>query len=180
MKQEMTPLFSAVTCPPGMQPTPCQQQQAAHSGVAAYTGNKYYVTATLPATYDQAGYEGTDLVWTLIDRVSDFPSYGPKRAVGTFIPIDGAIEKFVGAPNYGSGNLVCADMPADPGQIILKAAEASNGVHYSMKVLNVDGEIDYLDVILSGWELAPAKENTAKTRTGMLEICRAIINVAAV
>lgn len=152
---------------------------AAHVGVAAYTGNKYYVCATLPETYDQAGYESTDLVWTEIGGVSDFPAYGPKRAVGTFIPINGGIEKFVGAPNYGSGNLVAADLPTDAGQVILKAAEASNGVRYAFKVLNVDGEKDYTIGLLAGWELAAAKENTAKTRTGMLEFTKPIVNVAA-
>ncbi len=151
----------------------------AHTGTATYTGNKYYISATLPDTYDAAGYASTDILWTEIKKVSDFPAYGSKRAVGNFTPIDGAIEKFVGAPNYGSGNIVCADIPADPGQVILKAADASAGVHHSIKVLNVDGEIDYLDVIVAGWELAMAKENTPKTRTAAIEVCKAVVNVAA-
>jgi hypothetical protein len=151
----------------------------AHVGVASYTGNRYYISATLPDTYDQAGYESTDLVWTEITDVSDFPSYGPKRATGTFTPINGNIGKFVGAPNYGSGTFTCADEPTDPGQIICAAAAASNGTHYSMKVVSPDTETDYLDVIIAGWELAPARENVAKTRTGTLEVCDAIVNVAA-
>lgn len=194
MISKFRPLFSAVSqvsaglagsnpamlgALPGMVPTACQQQQVAHVGVAAYTGNKYYISDTLPDTYDAPGYQSTDIIWTPIVGVSDFPSYGSKRAVGNFTPIDGAIEKFVGASNYGSGNIVCADLPTDAGQVKLKAADASNGVHNSIKVLNVDGEIDFLDVIVAGWELAPAKENVAKTRTGMIEVCKAPVNVAA-
>jgi hypothetical protein len=156
---------------------------SAHVGVAAYTGNRYFISPTLPstigATYDAAGYGNTGINWTEITDVSDFPSYGPKRAVGTFQPIYGGISKFVGSPNYGSGTFTCADEPTDPGQIICAAAAATPGTHHSMLVLHADGERDYLDVIVSGWELAPQKENTAKTRTGMIEVCRVPINVAA-
>jgi hypothetical protein len=179
------PLVSAVRlangneCPAGMQPTPCQLQQAAHVGVATFTGNRYYISPNLPATYDAAGYADTDLIWTEIIDVSDFPGYGPKRATGTFNPINGPMGKFVGTPNYGSGAFTCADEPTDPGQIICAAAAASSGTHHSIKVVNPDGEKDYLDVIIAGWELAAAKENVAKTRTGTLEVCKAIVNVAA-
>lgn len=168
---------------PGMQPTACQQQQTAHVGVAAFTGTRYFISPTLPSTigttYDAAGYANTGINWTEITDVSDFPGYGPKRATGTFTPINGGISKFVGAPNYGSGAFTCADEPTDPGQIICAAAAATAGTHHSMMVLRPDGERDYLDVILAGWELAPAKENVAATRTGTLEVCRAIVNVAA-
>ncbi len=151
----------------------------AHVGVASYTGNRYYISATLPDTYDAAGYQSTDIVWTEINDVSDFPAYGPKRATGTFTPINGNIGKFVGAPNYGSGSFTCADEPTDGGQVICAAAAATNGTHYSMKVVSPDTETDFLDVIIAGWELAPARENVAKTRTGTLEVCDAIVNVPA-
>lgn len=151
----------------------------AHVGVAAYTGNKYYISANLPPTYDSAGYTSSNMIFTLITDVSDFPGYGPKRATGTFQPIDGAMGKFVGAANYGSGPFTCGDEPTDPGQIICAAAAATGGTHHSIKVLHLDGEIDFLDVIVAGWELAPAKENVAKTRTGTLEICKVPVNIAA-
>ncbi len=176
------PLVSAVCsiyAPEGMQPTPCQQQQAAHVGVATFTGNRYFISAGLPLTYDQPGYESTDIVWSEIMDVSDFPGYGPKRATGTFNPINGPMGKFVGTPNYGSGPFTCADEPADSGQVICKAAAATSGTHHSIKVVAPDGETDYLDVIIAGWELAAAKENVAKTRTGTLEVCKAPVTVAA-
>jgi hypothetical protein len=152
----------------------------AHVGAATYTGNIYSISATIPASYDSAGYgTSSGLVFSVIGEVSDFPAYGPKAAVGKFNPINGAIEKFKGAPDYGSGNLVCADVPGDAGQIILKAASASPNAHYSVKVTSPDGEIDYLDVIVAGWELSAQKENTPKTRTAAIEVCKAVVNVAA-
>ena len=151
----------------------------AHVGVASFTGNRYYISAVLPDTYDQVGYESTDLVFTEITDVQDFPGYGPKRATGTFTPINGGIEKFVGAPNYGSGAFTCADLPTDGGQVICAAAAATSGTHQSIKVVAPDGETDYLDVIIAGWELTAAKENTPKLRSGTLEVCKAIVHVAA-
>jgi hypothetical protein len=152
---------------------------AAHTGTATYTGTRYYISATLPDTYDAAGYQSTDIVWSEITKISDFPAYGSKRAVGKFNPINGAIDKYVGSPDYGSGNLMCADLPSDAGQVILKAAGDNPNVHYSIKVVATDGEIDFLDVIVAGWEKAQAKENTPQTRTCAIEVCKAPVNVAA-
>lgn len=151
---------------------------AAHTAVATFTGVAYAISASLPATYDAAGYGATTITYSVIGEVSDFPAYGSKRAVGKFNPINGAIEKYKGSPDYGSGNLVCADVPADAGQVILKAADASAN-HYSMKITMTDNEIHYLDVIVAGWELSAAKENTPLLRTAMIEVCKAPVIVAA-
>jgi len=162
-----------------MQPTPCQQQQAAHTSAASFTDTIYAISASLPATYDAAGYGATTITYTAIGRVQDFPTYGSKRTVTKFTPISGAVEKLKGVADYGDGDLVCADMPTDAGQVILKAADASPN-HYSMKITFPDGEIHYLDVINAGWALAPAKEGAVMTRTATLGICKAPVVVAAV
>jgi len=137
------------------------------------------ICATLPATYDAAGYSDTDLTYTLIGKVSDFLPYGSKRNVNKFNPISGGVEKTKGAPDYGDGDMVMGDVPADAGQVILKAAEASAN-HYSIKVTFPDGEIHYLDVIVSKWELSGGKEGNPLLRTAMLHLCRAPVVVAAV
>ncbi len=152
---------------------------AAHTAVATFTDTVYAISASLPVTYDAAGYADTDIIYTTIGKVSDFTPYGSKRATGTFNPIAGAIEKYKGAPNYGDGDLVCGDVPADAGQVILKAAEASQN-HYSIKITYPDGEIHYLDVLVSSWQLQGGKENTPITRTATLGICKAPVIVAAV
>lgn len=151
---------------------------AAHTGIASFTDTTYAICATLPATYDASGYGSTTLTYTTIGKVESFATYGSKRSVNAFKPINGTTEYFKGSPEYGSGEIVMADVPADSGQVILKAAEASAN-HYSIKITYPDTETHYLDVIVSGWVMAQASEGTGMKRTATINICRAPIIVAA-
>jgi len=151
---------------------------AAHTAVESFTDTTYAISASLPATYDAAGYGATTITYTTIGKVSDFTPYGSKRNVSEFVPITGAVEFTKGAPRYGQGDLVCGDVPADGGQVIVKAAEASQN-HYSMKITYPDNEIHYLDVIVSGWVLSGGKEGAPLIRTATLSICKAPVIVAA-
>lgn len=151
----------------------------AHSSVQTHTDTLYAISAALPVTYDAAGYGSTLMVYTAIDKVTDFTPYGSERPVSEFVPIAGAVEYIKGSPRYGSGDIMMADMPADAGQVILRDAEASQN-HYSMKVTYPDGEIHYLDVINSSWRISAGKEGAAMTRTGKLSICKKPVVVAAV
>lgn len=151
---------------------------AAHTAVASFTDTVYAISAGLPATYDAAGYGATTITYTTIGKVQDFMAYGSKRSINKFMPIAGAVEKTKGTADYGDGDLVCGDVPADAGQVILKAAEASAN-HYSMKITYPDNEIHYLDVIVAGWLLSGGKEGAPMLRTANLGICKAPVVVAA-
>lgn len=151
---------------------------AAHTAVASFTDTTYAISASLPATYDAAGYGATSITYTSIGKVESFTPYGSKRTVNTFKPIAGAAEYTKGTPEYGQGEMMCGDVPADGGQIIVKAAEASAN-HYSMKITYPDGEVHYLDVLVSGWVLSGGKEGAPLMRTATLNICRAPVIVAA-
>jgi len=150
----------------------------AHTAVASHTDAIYAVSASLPATYDASGYAATTITYTVIGKVSDFLPYGSKRALNEWIPITGAVEYTKGAPRYGQGELMMGDIPADAGQVILKAAEASAS-HYSMKITYPDSEVHYLDIIVAGWELSGGKEGAPMVRTATLGICKAPVVVAA-
>lgn len=152
---------------------------AAHTDVASITDTIYSISDDLPATYDAAGYAATGVTWTAIGQVSQFLPYGSKRPVNKFQPIRGAVQKTKGSPDYGDGDMQMADVPADAGQIILKAAEASAN-HYSLKIQYSDGEIHYLDVIVASWELSGGKEGDPLIRTATVGICKAPVVVAAV
>jgi hypothetical protein len=152
---------------------------AAHTAVASHTDAIYAVSATLPATYDASGYGATTITYTAIGKVSDFLPYGSKRSINEFVPITGAVEFTKGAPRYGQGDMMMGDIPADAGQVILKAAEASAN-HYSLKITYPDGEIHYLDIIVAAWTLSGGKEGAPMVRTATLGICRAPVVVAAV
>lgn len=168
--------------PPGMQPTPCQQQQApAHTAIEPATGTVYAVSATLPASYDASGYGATTITYTTIGKVRTFPEWGLNRAVGTFQPINGAVEKYDGTPNYGGGDSMIGDVVGDAGQAILKtASEASTRAHVTIKVTRPDTAVAYLDCLVSSWQLSQAAENTPYERKCHIEICREPVLVAAV
>lgn len=152
---------------------------AAHTGAASFTDTTYAISATLPATYDAAGYGATTITYTAIGKVESFPEFGATREVNKFTPISGAVEYSKGVAEYGSGQMVLADVPADAGQVILKAADASAN-HYSMKLTYPDGEIHYLDVLVSSWQLAQAGSGEFMKRTATINICKAPVVVAAV
>jgi len=150
----------------------------AHSSVASHTDATYAISASLPATYDASGYAATTIVYTTIGKVSDFLPYGSRRALNEFVPITGAVEYLKGAPRYGQGDMMMGDIPADAGQVILKAAEASSA-HYSMKITYPDTEVHYLDVVVAGWLLSGGKEGAPMIRTATIGICKAPVVVAA-
>lgn len=151
---------------------------AAHTAAASFTDTTYAICATLPATYDADGYAATGLTYTTIGKVESFPEFGSQRNVAEFRPISGAVEKSKGSPNYGGGPMVMADVPADAGQVIVKAAEASAN-HYSIKITYPDGEVHYLDVLVASWRLTQAAEGGFMKRTADLQLCKAPVVVAA-
>jgi hypothetical protein len=152
---------------------------AAHTGIASHTDAIYAISAGLPATYDAAGYAATTITYTNISKVESFPEFGSESAINEFIPINGAVEYYKGVRRYGTGPMVVGDLPADPGQVILKAAEASAN-HYSMKITYPDGEVHYLDVLVGSWKLSQATEGQAMKRTASISLCKAPVIVAAV
>jgi len=61
----------------------------------------------------------------------------------------------------------------------MRAADASAN-HYSMKITYPDGEIHYLDVLVSGWQLSQAGSGEFMKRTATINVCKAPVVVAAV
>jgi hypothetical protein len=154
----------------------------AHTAVEFFTdgsGTTYAISAGLPATYDAAGYGATTITYTLIGKPKSFFPYGANRPIQEYVPLNGAVEYGKGVRRFGQGEFVVGDVPADAGQVIVKAAEAS-AAHYSMKIVYPDGEIHYLDVIVASWNLAAAAEGEPLTRTALIGICREPVIVAAV
>lgn len=151
---------------------------AAHTAIASHSEATYAISAGLPATYDAAGYGATTITYTTIGKVESFPEFGREQSVNEFTPIKGGIEYFKGAEKFGSGDMVIGDVPADAGQVILKAASESSN-HYSIKITYADGEIHYLDVLVSSWKLSQAAEGNAMKRTATISVCRAPVVVAA-
>lgn len=104
-------------------------------------GSTIFVSATLPATYDQAGYAA--LSWTKIGEVTDLGEFGGTYNEVTHTPLEtGIVEKFKGSVNYGTLNVQTGRDPDDAGQAILIAAFASYNA-YAFKVVEQGGTVNY-------------------------------------
>jgi hypothetical protein len=143
------------------------------------------ISASLPATYDAAGYAATAVAFTAIGQVENYGSHGLKAQVNTFIPVDtGIVFKTKGTKDYGSMQLTLGDVPGDAGQVILAAAVESKA-HYSAKITyplgngEATNEIHYLDVLVSAYENQDGGANDIRKRMVVLDICRKPVVVAA-
>ncbi|MBS0424612.1 MAG: hypothetical protein JSR71_09375 [Proteobacteria bacterium] len=152
---------------------------AARTSVTSISGATLAITATLPATYDAAGYGATTIIWTAIGKIDNIGNHGVKANVATHTPIDTAvITKIKGSKDYGSMQMSMGSVPTDAGQILLNTASESNN-HYSAKLTYPDGEIHYLDVLVSSFEYKDGSVNDISGLQVNLEVCKKPVVVAA-
>lgn len=158
--------YAELACPPGMQPTPCQQWQ----GVQTAAGTTIAICAVIPDTFDQAGYESTDLVFTNIGEITDGGSHGRKYAEITHKPIGSrGVQKFKGSFDIGQKTVQLGLDDSDAGQVICKAAALSDN-DYSFKVTYPNGHIDYFQAKVMSFEKAVSNVDSIVSATMMLSL----------
>lgn len=137
-------------------------------------GTRVGISASLPATYDTAGYDVSSLIFTPIGQVETPGSHGVTAVVTEFTPIDtGVVTKVKGSKNYGVLSLSMANLPSDPGQAILKtASEALSQTHFSIELRYPDDEYHYFDVICSKFEYVDGAANDVQKINCDLAICK--------
>lgn len=147
--------------------------------VESLLGATIAISATLPDTYDAAGYQSTDLVFTAIGEVETLGAHGVTSAVTEFTPIDtGVVAKVKGSKNYGNMSMSLGDLPGDAGQVLLKAASESRN-HYSFKVTYPDGAVHYIDALVSKFEVQDGSVNDVRKVACELAVCKQPVEVAA-
>lgn len=152
----------------------------ARTVVQSIAGATLGISASLPATYDAAGYAATTMVYTACGEVENYGNHGVVANISEFTPVDTAVvSKVKGSKNYGTMALVLGSIPSDAGQVILLAASESNN-HYSAKLSYPDGEVHYLDVLVSKFEYQDGAVNSMSKISCDLAICRKPVVVAAV
>lgn len=138
------------------------------------------ISASLPATYDAAGYGATAMVYTLIGNVENHGSHGVTSTVTEFTPADtGVVAKVKGSKNYGNKSMTIGSVPSDTGQILANTASESAN-HYSVKMTYPSGAIHYMDVLVSKFEFVDGATNDVGKVNCDLAICRKPVVVAAV
>lgn len=139
----------------------------------ASAGTLLAVSASMPATFDAAGYAA--LTWTTVTDVSDLPEYGPSAEVITFNPLaDRTTQKATGAIDYGSTVVQMAYLKADAGQNILQAA-IGNNAGISCRVTFPDASVEYFTAIVSSYTRNVSGVNDFTLSSVGLEINRAIV-----
>ena len=151
----------------------------AHANTVTNAGTTLSISASLPATYDAAGYAATTITYTAVGQVEDHGSHGVTANVTKFTPVDtNVVSKGKGAKDYGSKSIKIGNLASDAGQVIMKAASESTS-RYSVKIAYSDTEVHYLDVLVTKYEYNDGSSDNNRTINCTLEICRAPVIVAA-
>ena len=148
--------------------------------INSLSGATLAISASLPATYDAAGYGATTIAYTACGEVENHGNHGVTAAVTEFTPADTAVvAKVKGSKNYGTMSMTLGHLPSDAGQVILKTASESNA-HFSLKITFQDTSIHYLDALVSKFEYTGGTVNDVLKLNVDFAICRAPVIVAQV
>lgn len=116
-------------------------------------GAKLFVSATAPASNDETGYAA--LTWTAVSGLDQLGEFGKMYEVGTFDSLDEGRIKYRSILDEGEIDATPADQPADPGQVIVKAAadaaRGSAGEIISFRAEAENGVGVYGRCIVSTW-----------------------------
>jgi hypothetical protein len=144
-----------------------------------------YLSATRPPTFDAAGYDSTDVVYTLIGEVETVGEHGPQAEVIRFTSVnDGIVQKLKGSVDHGSMELTIGHVPGDAGQILALAGMNAQ-TRYSMKIAypagdgESTGEKHFLDVIVSQFRWIDGGANDVRRVRFTAEVCKAAVVVSA-
>ena len=132
--------------------------------VQTVAGTKISISASIPATFDAAGYAAVT-GWAQIGEITDGGSHGKTYAEVTHNPIDTRMtQKYKGSINIGTKTLNLAIDDDDAGQILVKTALDSDS-DYSFKVVYQDGAIDYFQAKVMTFEKATTSVDSIRTAT---------------
>jgi hypothetical protein len=147
--------------------------------VQSLAGATLAISAALPATYDQAGYSATTMVYTLIGAIENFGTHGVSAAITEFTDVaTSTVTKVKGAKNYGTKTLGIGSIPSDAGQTLIDAA-AESTARYSAKLTYPSGAIHYMEVLVSKSEFVDGAVNDVQKRNVDFAICRKPVVVPA-
>lgn len=134
-------------------------------------GTKVYVSAGAPATFTTAGY--TALTWTEVKGFSNVGEIGNSREVQNFDSLTDGRIKYLGIADPGQIDASMADLPADPGQMIMKTASDAPGTAANVLSLRIEGpnaKGTYAQVLVGGWRRAFGGANDVQMRMSALPI----------
>ena len=148
--------------------------------VQSTTGIMAAISASVPATEDQVGYEA--LTYTDIEELLTVPVFGAETQLITYEPLkEGITRKEKGFINYGSQALVAVLDTGSPGQaIVIDAAEGANKRNlHTIKLTYPAGEVRYYQVFVMTSQEDPGSSNEMINFNMTVEIDSPILRIAA-
>ena len=145
------------------------------SGAFTSAGTRISVSATLPATYDEAGF-GV-VVFTEVGEVTDLGEFGREYTLVTHNPLgDRRTVKRKGSYNDGQVSMQVARVPGDAGQTILLAA-LDDDASYSFEVVLQDGTTQYFTAQVMSYTTNVGSVDQITAASIMIEIDNDIVEV---
>jgi len=140
------------------------------SRVETVAGTQIYISATTPATFDGAGYEGSGMNWAAIGEITDGGEHGREYVPVTHMPIASRGRQiFKGSFSEGSKAIQLAVDNDDAGQVIALAALASDN-DYSFKVVYQGLDKDYFQAKVMTFKKAATSVDSIRSASMTLEI----------
>jgi len=152
------------------------------SGSSAITSatTKLYFCATLPATYDQAGYTAVGMTWIPVGEVSSLGTYGGKTSVQKHIPIDTAtVVKRAGSVDYGTMSITAARHKGADVTALVAAFNARTSGAFKIVLPTSLGDVDYFTGIVTSYQTNVANADAILQSNIEVELDSAVITVAA-
>lgn len=138
--------------------------------VRTSAGTTLAVSAGTPDTFDQAGYESTDVPWTVVGEITDLGEFGREYVLVTHNPVAsrGTVKK-KGSFNEGAMEMQLGLDTDDAGQIILKAASVSDN-DYSFRVTTQNGDIYYFQAQVMSFKVGVGNADQITAAAVTLEL----------
>jgi hypothetical protein len=150
------------------------------SRVETVAGTVIAISSTQPDTFDQAGYESTDIVFTTIGEITDGGEHGREYNVVEHRPINTrARQVFKGSYTEGTKTMQLAVDNDDAGQVIALAALNSDN-DYSFRVVYQGGDKDYFSGKVVSFKKATAGVDSIRSATMTVEITTSSTGVGIV
>ncbi len=129
-----------------------------------FAGTVISISAGVPATYDSVGFAA--LTYTAIGEVSSAPGSGGKTFEDVSYTVLGvrATKHLKGTSDQAEQTMEVIDDRNDAGQTLAKAALESDN-EYAFKVVYNNGEIDYFQGLVTGYEGAGGDSNAIRMST---------------
>jgi len=131
------------------------------------------VSASLPATYDAAGYGA--LTFTAVGQVTDWTAGGQVYNVVTSNPIaQRSTDKYKGTFNNGTDSITVNRDDDDAGQVIILAA-LTDDADYAFEVTYQDSTIDYFTGKVVSFDTVAGGADSIVQKTIQLERTRSTV-----